>query len=154
MCNSLSSFRNTIYVLLLAALCLSAQAGDSETVVINPVSYFEIPVTDMDRAVEFYEAVFSVSLNRTTIDNHDMALFPFDENGTGISGALAKGDSYIPSNAGPRIYFFVEDIDEILSRAVSHGGRIAYKKTFTGAYWVAEFEDCEGNQIALSSASE
>lgn len=120
----------------------------------NPVSYFEIPVTDMERAIEFYEAVFSVALERRVIDGHDMALFPFDENGGGISGALAQGDSYLPSNSGPRIYFFVANIDEALSRATAKGGRIAYKKKFTGAYWVAEFEDSEGNQIALSSANE
>ncbi len=119
----------------------------------NPVSYFEIPVSDMNRAIEFYQAVFSVVLTRTAIDNNDMALFPFDENGGGISGALAKGKSYVPSNSGPRIYFFVESIDEALDRAVKHGGKIAYKKTFTGTFWVAEFEDSEGNQIALSSAN-
>ena len=119
----------------------------------NPVSYFEIPVSDMDRAVAFYEAVFAVSLERTIIDGHDMALFPFDEGGAGASGALAKGDSYVPSASGPRIYFFVEDIDDILNRATAKGARIAYPKTSTGDFWVAEFEDSEGNQIALSSAS-
>ncbi len=121
---------------------------------LNPVSYFEIPVADMDRAIEFYQAVFSVSLERTVIDGLDMALFPFDESERGVSGALAKGDSYVPSRSGPRIYFFVESIDETLSEAVSKGGRVAYPKTSVGDLWVAEFEDSEGNQIALSSANE
>lgn len=120
----------------------------------NPVSYFEIPVTDMDRAVGFYEAVFAVSLERTVIDGHDMALFPLGEDAPGATGALAKGDSYVPSKAGPRIYFFVARIDEVLNRAVAKGGRIAYPKTAVGDLWVAEFEDSEGNQIALSSSSE
>lgn len=131
-----------------------AAAGDPPSMHTNPVSYFEIPVADMDRAIDFYAAVFSVSLERTLIDGHDMALFPFDENGRGISGALAKGSSYVPSKAGPRIYFFVERIDDILSRVVAKGGRVAYPKTSVGDFWVAEFEDSEGNQIALSSANE
>jgi len=121
---------------------------------LNPVSYFEIPVADMDRAIDFYEAVFSLSLERTVIDGHDMALFPYAEDARGVSGALAKGDSYVPSKSGPRIYFFVESIDETLGRALSKGGRVAYPKTSVGDLWVAEFEDSEGNQIALSSANE
>lgn len=118
----------------------------------NPVSYFEIPVSDMDRATAFYEALLSITLERTEIDGHEMALFPFDENGEFISGALAKGDSYVPSKSGPRIYFFVDSIDVILSRAVSQGGSVAYPRTQVGELWVAEFIDSEGNQIALSSA--
>lgn len=130
------------------------QVGDTQSMTVNPVSYFEIPVADMDRAIDFYEAVFAVSLERTVIDGHDMALFPFDENGRGISGALAKGASYAPASSGPRLYFSVDSIDETLGRAILKGGRVAYPKTSVGDFWVAEFEDSEGNQIALSSVNE
>ena len=130
------------------------QAREAQKMKANPVSYFEIPVSDMDRAVKFYEAVFALSLERTMIDGHEMALFPYNEDGSGISGALAKGDSYVPSASGPRIYFSVENIDETLSRAVAAGGKIAYPKTYVGSFWVTEFRDSEGNQIALSSTSE
>lgn len=133
---------------------LSKQGGELKKMAINPVSYFEIPVSNMDRAVKFYEAVFSVSLERTIIDGHEMALFPFNEDGSGISGALAEGDSYVPSPSGLRIYFSVENIDETLSRAVAAGGKVAYPKTAVGSFWVAEFRDSEGNQIALSSTGE
>ncbi len=119
----------------------------------NPVSYFEIPVADMDRAIDFYQAVFAVSLTRTEIDGHDMALFPFDENAQGISGALATGESYVPSSSGPRIYFFVENIEATLDQVITKGGEVAYPKTSVGDFWVAEFVDSEGNQIALSSAN-
>lgn len=40
----------------------------------NTFFYFEIPVSDIDRAVEFYESVFSVVLEKTMIDGHEMAL--------------------------------------------------------------------------------
>ncbi|MEL7046652.1 MAG: VOC family protein, partial [Pseudomonadota bacterium] len=117
----------------------------------NPVSYFEIPVTDMDRAIAFYEAVFKQSLTRTVIDGNEMALFPYDEQGQGATGALAKGVSYTPSISGPRIYFSVISIEETLNLAVAAGGRVAYPKTSIGDFWVAEFDDSEGNRIALSS---
>lgn len=146
--------------LLLSAMALPtcasgifAQEENPKVTNTSPVSYFEIPVSDMDRAVTFYEAVFSISLDRTVIDGHEMALFPLAENSNGISGALAKGDSYVPSASGPRIYFSVENIDETLGKAVEAGGQIAYPKTHVGDFFVAEFKDSEGNQIALSSAA-
>ncbi|MCU7371908.1 hypothetical protein PEC18_13835 [Paucibacter sp. O1-1] len=72
---------------------------------INLVNYFEIPVLDLDRAVAFYEKVFAIELQRTRIDGNEMALFPWQDDAPGASGALAKGDSYMPGRAGARIYF-------------------------------------------------
>ena len=120
----------------------------------NPVTYFEIPVTDMGRAIEFYEAVFAVALERVQIDGHDMALFAFDEKHSGIAGALAKGESYVPSRSGPRFYFSVQSIDQTLTRIRSLGAEIAYPKTLVGNFWIAEFINSEGNQIAISADGE
>ncbi|QPB83730.1 VOC family protein [Pseudoalteromonas rubra] len=116
----------------------------------NPVRYFEIPVTDLDRATAFYQAVFGFEFERALIDGHDMALFPSNDQVAGITGALVKGDSYIPSKAGARLYFHTEDIDATLAKVFSLGGKTLYPKTsICGFGWVAEFEDSEGNCIAL-----
>jgi uncharacterized protein len=116
----------------------------------NPVTYFEIPVKNMERAVKFYEFVFECTLERQSIDGNDMALFPFQESAHGASGALAKGESYVPSKSGSRLYFSVKSIDSTLSKVAKQNGRMLYPKTDIGAYgFVAEFEDCEGNCIAL-----
>ncbi len=50
-----------------------------------------------------------------------MALFPETE--SGASGALAQGESYMPSENGTRVYFTVDNIDETLARALERGGR-------------------------------
>ena len=76
----------------------------------NPLVYFEIPVTDMKRACLFYERVFEVSLELREIDGNEMALFPHTEGAPGASGALARGESYVPGKAGARIYFGVSDV--------------------------------------------
>ncbi|WP_088890526.1 VOC family protein [Leptolyngbya ohadii] len=121
----------------------------------NPVGYFEIPVVDLDRAIQFYEKVLGYEFERTTIDGNDMAWFPFDENAAGISGALAKGESYVPSTEGTLIYFSTDSIDETLTQVQAIGGKILYPKTSIGGQgWVAEFEDSEGNRIALHSQLE
>ncbi|NBU26980.1 MAG: VOC family protein, partial [Caulobacteraceae bacterium] len=67
----------------------------------NPVCHFEIPVTDLDRAIRFYEGVFGYRLNRRTIDGYEMAFFPRSDDKPGASGALARGDVYVPSKTGP-----------------------------------------------------
>ena len=115
----------------------------------NPVMYFEIPVNDMDRAMKFYAAVFNVEFDKEIIDNNEMALFPFADERSGISGALAKGEIYKPTKDGVVIYFRTESIDETLQLATANGGEILYPKTDNGIGFVAEFEDTEGNRIAL-----
>lgn len=115
----------------------------------NPVVYFEIPVTDIERAIKFYRAVFHFRFTRESIDNNEMALFPFEANGSGITGALAQGEIYKPTHDGVVIYFNTENIDESLNLAVAHGAQILYPKTDNGIGFVAEFEDSEGNRIAL-----
>lgn len=115
----------------------------------NPVVYFEIPVNDMGRAIKFYKAVFGFEFSKETIDNNEMALFPFVDEGSGISGALAKGQIYKPTKDGVVIYFNTAHIGETLALATSNGGRMLYPKTDNGIGFVAEFEDTEGNRIAL-----
>jgi predicted enzyme related to lactoylglutathione lyase len=119
------------------------------TKISNPVVYFEIPVTDIDRAIKFYKAVFQFDFNKENIDNNEMALFPFVDENSGISGALAKGEIYKPTKDGVVIYFKTENIDETLKLTTSNGGQILYPKTDNGIGLVAEFEDTEGNRIAL-----
>lgn len=121
----------------------------------NPVVYFEIPVTDMDRAVRFYTAVFNFEFRKDVIDHNEMALFPFTDETGGISGALAKGDIYKPTINGTLIYFTTEDIDKTLKSAVENGGEVLYPKTSNGELgFVAEFKDSEGNRIALHMNAE
>jgi predicted enzyme related to lactoylglutathione lyase len=117
----------------------------------NPVVYFEIPVNDINRAKQFYSSVFGFKFTDEVIDSYEMALFPFAETGSGVTGALAKGDVYKPTNNGVIIYFKTDDIDTTLQLATEHGGKVLYPKTVNATYGlaVAEFEDSEGNRIAL-----
>lgn len=115
------------------------------------VFYFEIPVLDLERAVAFYAAVFACTFERVSVDGNAMALFPRLGSETGAVGALAQGDSYVPGAQGVRLYFDTPDIDDTLTRVVAAGGQVVYPRTSIGSLgWVAEFEDCEGNCIALS----
>ena len=128
----------------------SAATQESAPVTDNPVHYFEIPVTDLDRAVRFYGAVFGYRFERTVVDGYEMALLPRADGAPGASGALAKGDVYVPSVNGPILYLSVDDIDPVLERATAQGAEILYAKKSIGENgYVAEIRDSEGNRIAL-----
>ncbi|MEO1596856.1 MAG: VOC family protein [Pseudomonadota bacterium] len=117
------------------------------------VTYFEIPVADLERAVAFYTQVLDVEMTRERVDGNEMAHFPEASADGGITGSLALGDSYVPGDAGARIYFAVASIDAVIERVAAAGGRVAYPRTDVGAYgFVAEFMDSEGNRIGLSES--
>ncbi|WP_374175372.1 VOC family protein [Flavobacterium tructae] len=116
----------------------------------NPVVYFEIPVTNIERAIQFYSAVFGFEFERERIHDNEMAFFPLIEGNNGISGALAQGEIYKPTIDGTLVYLNTEDIEETINLAIENGAEILFPVTSNGEFgWVAEFKDCEGNRIAL-----
>jgi predicted enzyme related to lactoylglutathione lyase len=115
----------------------------------NIGAYFEIPVVDMERAINFYESLLETELERGTMHEYEMAFFPNEHNGVGISGALAKGDVYKPSIDGVFLYLQIEDIDAIISKAVNLGSEVLLEKTEAESCFVAEIKDLEGNRICL-----
>lgn len=121
----------------------------------NPVIYFEIPVHDMERAVQFYTAVLGFTFEQEVLDGYDMRFFPYDGDKQGITGALVKGDVYKPTIDGIIIYFKTDNIELVLQQVLEQGGKILYPPTFNEKYGftVAEFEDSEGNRIALQQTN-
>jgi predicted enzyme related to lactoylglutathione lyase len=116
----------------------------------NPVGWFEIPVTDLDRAKAFYERVLELELELQDFGSLNMAWFPSQHPGAGATGALVKGDSYVPSHAGTMVYFSVADIEAVLRRVNDNGGKTLNPKMSIGEYgFVGHFEDSEGNRVAL-----
>lgn len=116
----------------------------------NPVGWFEIPVTDMDRAKAFYEHVFQVKIDINKMGNLLMGWFPSKQEAPGSGGTLIQEESYIPSYKGTLVYFSVAEIEEALQRVESAGGKILNPKMSIGAFgFVGHFEDCEGNRVAL-----
>ncbi len=115
-------------------------------------NWFEIPVKNLDRAINFYEKVFDVKLSPEEMGGMKMALFPFTQDAPGAAGSLIKGESYEPSHAGTVVYFTVEDIPETLRRINANGGKTLMPKTAIGQYgFIAQYEDTEGNRLALHS---
>jgi uncharacterized protein len=118
----------------------------------NAINWFEIPVNDLDRAKEFYEKVLNVSMTITEMGPLKMAWFPSEREAPGATGTLIKADSYVPSHSGTLVYFQVDNIEGTLDKINSQGGKTLNPKMSIGEYgFVAHFEDCEGNRVALHS---
>lgn len=56
------------------------------SIVANPITWFEIPATDIKRAIIFYDEVFEYSLGPKQFGETIMAWFPFDKEQSGITG--------------------------------------------------------------------
>lgn len=120
----------------------------------NPVGWFEIPVTDMERAIDFYERVFGFTFHRSKLDSLDMAWFPMGEGIPGSTGSLVKHKAYAPSQDGTLVYFTspAGDVDYELAKVEDAGGKIIQKKKPIGEHgFVAVFLDTEGNRVAIHS---
>jgi uncharacterized protein len=118
----------------------------------NPVNWFEIPVIDMARAKSFYESVFGLQISLNQMGPLEMGFIPMDDNAYGATGSIVKGEGYVPSHTGTLVYFSVPDIEAVLERIKQNGGRILLPRTSIGEYgFVANFEDPEGNKVALHS---
>ncbi|MDX5348401.1 MAG: VOC family protein [Hymenobacteraceae bacterium] len=122
----------------------------------NVVGWFEIPVTNMERAIKFYEAVFGFKMQHQPMGDLDMAWFPWSESGSGASGSLVKHEKwYKPSTDGTLIYFTAHsgDLSNELGKVEAAGGKVLQEKTLIteDIGYMGLFLDTEGNRIALHS---
>ena len=123
----------------------------------NSISWFEIPTTNLDRAVSFYETILGIQMIPMDMPNMKMRLFPVDDMQQGISGALVadSGGFHIPSSSdGPLIYLNANpDVQHVIDKVEVAGGKIIVPKTEISPEhgYFAVIIDTEGNRIAFHS---
>jgi predicted enzyme related to lactoylglutathione lyase len=117
----------------------------------DAISWFEIPVRDLDRAQRFYETVLDRKLARETMGEERLAIFPAGEGRA--QGCINIGPQPVaPSTSGTRVYLDASpSIDAVLSRVADAGGKVVVRKTALPSgmgYW-AHMSDTEGNIVGL-----
>lgn len=121
----------------------------------NVIGWVEIPVTDMDRAKQFYEAVFGFKIQVHPMGELIMGWFPYAQGKEGAAGSLVKHpEAYRPSDShGPVVYFTSADVQNELDRVEAAGGSIIQPKTQISEEigYMALLKDSEGNRVALHS---
>ncbi len=118
----------------------------------NALNWFELYVSDLKRAKEFYETILSTPLQEVDSCSCTMAIFPCD-NTKGVGGALTKMEGFAPGAGGTLVYLNVEgDLDGVISRIPSAGGAILRPRFSIGEHgFIAIFKDTEGNVVGLHS---
>ncbi len=116
------------------------------------ISIFEIPATDISRAISFYKEILGVDIERLEFPGMEMGLFPYQDQM--VTGVIMKGEGYKPSADGVTIYLNGGDnLQPILDKAEKNGGVVIVPKTphADESGFFAIFHDSEGNKIGLHS---
>ena len=86
----------------------------------NAITWFEIPVTNLTRASQFYTAVIQQELKKEQFGPHELRTFPYQQ--PGVGGCLMQGAAYQPGQ-GAVVYLPVTDsMDAALLRTTQAGG--------------------------------
>lgn len=122
----------------------------------NAINWFEIPVTDMERAQKFYETIFQMKMEPMPMPGFKMVAFPVNWAEGHIGGALAEHEMYKPSADGVVLYLNANpSIQLVIDRIEAAGGKIVIPKTQISPEigYMAFFTDTEGNRIALHASA-
>ena len=121
----------------------------------NAISWFEIPVTDIDRAQRFYETVIGQPMRRELFPMGDkvypLALFP--ATGEGAKGCLQSGHDTLQSTTqGSLVYLSCgPSLDAAVARATAAGGSVLKTRVTLppGMGFFAHVQDLDGNRVGL-----
>ncbi|MFI5170822.1 MAG: VOC family protein [Chitinophagales bacterium] len=120
----------------------------------NSINWFEISVSDITRATNFYENIFGIKMETMEIMGMKMAMFPAEPGSGKANGALVQSDMHKPSEDGVKVYLNGDpDMSPILDKINGAGGNVTMPKTDIGQGFgfMAFFIDTEGNSIGLHS---
>lgn len=116
------------------------------------ISIFEIPATDISRAIDFYQAILGIKIEKMEMSEMKMGILPYE--GQTVTGVIIKAEGYNPSSDGVTIYLNGgENLQTILHKVEQNGGKILIPKTphADESGYFAIFLDSEGNKIGLHS---
>lgn len=121
----------------------------------NVLTWFEIPVTDIDRAKKFYETILDIEMVKRADGNDEAVFFPFDPNviqatSGRVTGVLSKTERNSPSENGTLVYINASpDIQIVLDKVEQAGGKVIMPRTQIPAGFIAIIIDSEGNKVGL-----
>ncbi len=118
------------------------------------ISIFEIPATDISRAIAFYESILNINIEKLAFPGMEMGLLPYEDQL--VTGVIVKGEGYQPSANGITIYLYGGDnLQVVLNKVEKSGGKILMPKTphADESGYFALFLDSEGNKMGLHSVN-
>lgn len=119
----------------------------------NAITWFELPVQNLERAQAFYEAVLNTTMRREAMGPSQGAVFPYNPQAQGVGGALMCGPTAPAAAMGGTLVYLdaSPSLDAALERAVAQGGTVALARTALppGMGFFAHVIDLDGNRVGL-----
>ena len=116
----------------------------------NFTVWMEIPVSDLDRAMAFYNQVFKTELKKEETGPNPFAIFPTSDK-EGVAGHLYPGKP-APNGTGPTIHLASPDkLEDALARFKDAGGKVVSDVITIPAGRFAYCLDPDGNSIGVFS---
>lgn len=125
----------------------------------NLINWLEIPVSNIERAKEFYEKVLpaTIEINDQMSPGIKMGFIQTDDMTTSdVGGALVEGEGYTPGQNNTLVYFNANEsggCGAFLKRVQEAGGTVV-----SPAFLITEeigycgfFNDIDGNRMAVHS---
>ncbi|MBW0297493.1 glyoxalase [Shewanella xiamenensis] len=124
---------------------------------IAPLVWGEIPVSDMDRAIAFYQQHFGVEFKRDDMEDMQYATLVTEEEGAASIG-LVKCSMSKPSMEGSTVYLhFSAQLQPLVDKLVAANVTMLLPVTPIkdgGCGYIALFVDSEGNKVGLWSKNQ
>ena len=121
----------------------------------NAAVWFEIPVTDMDKAKAFYGAVVQGELieQNDGPNSNPMATFPVNDMKTGVSGSIYPGNPPT-SGSGNTVHLAAPGrLEDTMKRVADAGGQVVSPVIELPAGRFAYCLDPDGNSIGVFEAA-
>lgn len=116
------------------------------------ISIFEIPATEISRAIDFYQAILDIKIEKIEMPEMQMGILPYEDQM--VTAVITQAEGYNPSGDGVTIYLNGGDnLQVILDKVEKNGGKTLIPKTLHAdeSGYFAIFLDSEGNRIGLHS---
>lgn len=118
---------------------------------VHAAIWFEIPVTDMEKAKKFYSAVLGTEFTEQNDGPNPIAIFGYSAEEQPVSGHLYPGKPAREGN-GPTIHLAVaDDVNSAMERLERAGGKVLSPVIEIPAGRFAYCLDPDGNSIGLFS---
>ena len=116
----------------------------------NRAVWFDIPVVDLDRAIQFYSEVLAIPVTKEQFGEISFGLFSHDE---GNGGCLVENAAEVAADKGILVYLNADGrLRDAVAKVTANGGEILQEIHSLGPHgFRALVLDSEGNRFALHS---
>ena len=114
-----------------------------------------LPVSDVDRAVDFYERQLGFTKDHDVSPGEGVRVVQLTPEGSGCSIGLGTGLAAYAGEPGSlrALHLVVEDIDATRAELVARGVEVGEVRDFGGGVRGAELADPDGNTLELQEMS-